>query len=170
MSNSFATPWTVALQVPLSLGLLRQEYWGWHFLLQGTFSIQGSCIGKQILYLWVIRKPSEVVAARTILVMMVMMMMMMTFPEYLPCTWCYTNKPQSILTTLLESGHQFFFSWGSWAAGLWILALHLLDCYLTSLALSVFICKLDTIKEPTVWVCRIKCSEQCLTPALRRTN
>ena len=27
MSNSFATPWTVACQAPLSLGFLRQEYW-----------------------------------------------------------------------------------------------------------------------------------------------
>ena len=28
VSNSFATPWTVARQVPLSMGFLRQEYWG----------------------------------------------------------------------------------------------------------------------------------------------
>ena len=27
MSNSFATPWTVALQAPLSMGFSRQEYW-----------------------------------------------------------------------------------------------------------------------------------------------
>ena len=27
MSNSFATPWTVAHQAPLSMGFLRQEYW-----------------------------------------------------------------------------------------------------------------------------------------------
>ena len=27
MSNSFVTPWTVALQVPLSVGFSRQEYW-----------------------------------------------------------------------------------------------------------------------------------------------
>ena len=27
MSNSFATPRTVALQAPLSVGFLRQEYW-----------------------------------------------------------------------------------------------------------------------------------------------
>ena len=27
MSNSFATPWTVALQGPLSMGFPRQEYW-----------------------------------------------------------------------------------------------------------------------------------------------
>ena len=28
MSDSFATPWTVARQAPLSMGFLRQEYWG----------------------------------------------------------------------------------------------------------------------------------------------
>ena len=27
MSNSFATPWTVACQVTLSMGFPRQEYW-----------------------------------------------------------------------------------------------------------------------------------------------
>ena len=27
MSDSFVTPWTVALQAPLSMGLCRQEYW-----------------------------------------------------------------------------------------------------------------------------------------------
>ena len=27
MSNSFATPWTVAHQAPLSMGFFRQEYW-----------------------------------------------------------------------------------------------------------------------------------------------
>ena len=27
MSNSFATPWTVACQAPLSMGFPRQEYW-----------------------------------------------------------------------------------------------------------------------------------------------
>ena len=27
MSNSFVTPWTVACQVPLSVGFPRQEYW-----------------------------------------------------------------------------------------------------------------------------------------------
>ena len=26
-SNSFATPWTVARQAPLSMGFSRQEYW-----------------------------------------------------------------------------------------------------------------------------------------------
>ena len=27
MSSSFATPWTVALQAPLSMGFPKQEYW-----------------------------------------------------------------------------------------------------------------------------------------------
>ena len=27
VSNSSATPWTVARQVPLSMGVFRQEYW-----------------------------------------------------------------------------------------------------------------------------------------------
>ena len=32
LSDSFATPWTVALQAPLSMGFSRQEYWsGWPF-------------------------------------------------------------------------------------------------------------------------------------------
>ena len=37
----FVTPWTVALQAPLSLGFSRQEYcWSCHFLLQGIFPTQ----------------------------------------------------------------------------------------------------------------------------------
>ena len=37
------TPWTVALQAPLSMGFSRQEYWsGLHALLQGIFPTQGS--------------------------------------------------------------------------------------------------------------------------------
>ena len=27
MSDSFATPWTIAYQAPLSMGFPRQEYW-----------------------------------------------------------------------------------------------------------------------------------------------
>ena len=27
MSNSFVTPWTIALQAPLSMGFSGQEYW-----------------------------------------------------------------------------------------------------------------------------------------------
>ena len=43
VSNSFATPWTVARQAPLSKGFSRQEYWSqFHFLLQGIFPTQGS--------------------------------------------------------------------------------------------------------------------------------
>ena len=39
----FATLWTVAHQVPLSIGFPRQEYWsGLPFLLQGIFPTQGS--------------------------------------------------------------------------------------------------------------------------------
>ena len=39
----FATPWTVACQVPLPVEFSRQEYWsGWHFLLQGIVPTQGS--------------------------------------------------------------------------------------------------------------------------------
>ena len=42
-SDSFATPWTVVLQAPLSMGFSKQEYWsGYHFLLQGIFPKQGS--------------------------------------------------------------------------------------------------------------------------------
>jgi len=34
VSDSFATPWTVAHQVPLFMGFSRQEYWsGCHLLL-----------------------------------------------------------------------------------------------------------------------------------------
>ena len=39
----FATPWAVACQAPLSMGLSRQEYWsesGHHFLLQEIFLTQ----------------------------------------------------------------------------------------------------------------------------------
>ena len=42
-SDSFATPWTVTNQAPLSMEFSRQEYWrGCHFLLQGIFLTQGS--------------------------------------------------------------------------------------------------------------------------------
>ena len=43
MSDSFVTPWTVALQAPLSVQFPRQEYWsGLPFPLQGIFLNQGS--------------------------------------------------------------------------------------------------------------------------------
>ena len=42
MSSSFATPWTLVCQAPLSMEFLRQEYWsGCHFLLQGIFLTRG---------------------------------------------------------------------------------------------------------------------------------
>ena len=38
----FVTPWTVAYQAPLSLGLSRQEYWsGWPFLSPGDLPSPG---------------------------------------------------------------------------------------------------------------------------------
>ena len=43
----FATPWSVAHQLPLSMGCSRQEYWsgGCHFLLQRIFPTQDqTCI------------------------------------------------------------------------------------------------------------------------------
>ena len=49
----FATPWTVARQVPLSMGFSRQEYWsGFHFLLQGIFLTQGSNLYLPCLLHW----------------------------------------------------------------------------------------------------------------------
>ena len=42
VSNSFATPWVVALQAPLSMGFPRQEYWsGLSFLLPRGLSNPG---------------------------------------------------------------------------------------------------------------------------------
>ena len=54
----FATSWTVAHQVPLSMEFSRQDYWSMlHFLLQGIFPTQGSNLSlrcplhcRQILY------------------------------------------------------------------------------------------------------------------------
>ena len=51
----FATPWTVARQAPLSVGILQEEYWsGLPSVLQGIFPTQGSNPGlphcRQILY------------------------------------------------------------------------------------------------------------------------
>ena len=59
ISNSFVTPWTTVLQVPLSMGFSRQEYWSeLSFLPPGNLSGPGiklesqvSFIGKQILNL-----------------------------------------------------------------------------------------------------------------------
>ena len=41
--NSFATPWTVACQTPLSMGIPGENTGvGYHYLLQGIFPTQGS--------------------------------------------------------------------------------------------------------------------------------
>ena len=42
VSNSFATPWTVARQAPLSMGFSRQEHWVAIFLFEGIFPTQES--------------------------------------------------------------------------------------------------------------------------------
>ena len=43
---TLVTPWIVACQAPLIMGLPRQEYWsGCHFLLQGVFPTHGSNLG-----------------------------------------------------------------------------------------------------------------------------
>ena len=42
MSDSFATPWTVVRQAPLSMEFPRQEYWsGWPFPSPGDLSNLG---------------------------------------------------------------------------------------------------------------------------------
>ena len=59
MSDSFETPWTIACQAPLSLGLSRQEYWSWlPFLPPGDIPKPGieprssvSC-HRHIIYHW----------------------------------------------------------------------------------------------------------------------
>ena len=53
--DSFATPWTVALQAPLSLGFSQQEYWSWlPFPSPGIFLTQETNLGllhcRHILY------------------------------------------------------------------------------------------------------------------------
>ena len=56
MSDSFSTPWTVAHQVPLSMGFTREEYWsGLSLPSLGDLPDTGieptvSCIGSWILY------------------------------------------------------------------------------------------------------------------------
>ena len=43
VSDSLATPWTVARQAPLSVGFFRQEYWsGWPFLPPGDLPDPGT--------------------------------------------------------------------------------------------------------------------------------
>ena len=61
MSDSFETPWIIACQAPLSLGLSRQEYWsGLPFPLPGDLPNwgmnRGLLHGRQILYRWATRK------------------------------------------------------------------------------------------------------------------
>ena len=64
-SKSFATPWTVAHQAPLSVGFPREEYWsGLPFPSPGIFPTQGSnwisWVGRQFLYHWATREaPSK---------------------------------------------------------------------------------------------------------------
>ena len=49
----FATAWTIACQVPLSMGFSRQEYWsGFPWLLQGIFLTQGSNLHLLDLLQW----------------------------------------------------------------------------------------------------------------------
>ena len=63
MSDSFSTPWTVAHQVPLSMGFTREEYWsGLSLPSLGDLPDTGieptvSCIGSWILYHWATREP-----------------------------------------------------------------------------------------------------------------
>ena len=53
MSDSFATPWTVAHQAPLSMGLPKQEYWsGLPFTPPGFFPTQGSNLCPLCFLLW----------------------------------------------------------------------------------------------------------------------
>ena len=55
LCSILVTPWTLAHQAPMCVGLPRQEYWvGCHFLLQRIFLTQGSNLhflsGRRILY------------------------------------------------------------------------------------------------------------------------
>ena len=50
MSNSFATPWTIACQAPLSMGFPRQEYWsGLSFPAPGNLPDPGIELGSPAL-------------------------------------------------------------------------------------------------------------------------
>ena len=52
----FASPWTVALQAPLSVGFSRQEYWSGYSFLQRIFPTQDqtwvSCIADGLFTIW----------------------------------------------------------------------------------------------------------------------
>ena len=54
------TPWTAALQAPLSMGFPRQEYWVASYSFKGSSQPRSwtlvSCIGRWILYCWVTRE------------------------------------------------------------------------------------------------------------------
>ena len=61
----FATPWTIAHQVSLSMGFSRQQYWtGCDFLLQGIFPTQGLnlhlLLGRWVLYHWATREAPKI--------------------------------------------------------------------------------------------------------------
>ena len=61
MTNSFSTPWTAALQPPLSMEFSKQEYWsGYHSLFQGIFPTWGlnqiSCIAGKFFTIWATRE------------------------------------------------------------------------------------------------------------------
>ena len=55
MPSSFASPWTVAHQAPLSMGLPTQEYWS-ELPPRGSSRLRDrtdvSCIGRWVLYHW----------------------------------------------------------------------------------------------------------------------
>ena len=58
----FSTPWTVACEVPLSMGFSRQECWsGCHALLQGIFLTQGSNLCLLCLLNWPLVPPGKAV-------------------------------------------------------------------------------------------------------------
>ena len=71
MSDSFATPWTVACQAPLSMVFPRQEHWsGLPFSSQGIFPTQGSnlCLPywQAIFYHWATREAYTATAAKSL--------------------------------------------------------------------------------------------------------
>ena len=71
MSDSFATPWTVACQAPLSMVFPRQEHWsGLPFSSQGIFPTQGSnpCLlyWQAIFYHWATREAYTATAAKSL--------------------------------------------------------------------------------------------------------
>ena len=63
MSDSFATPWTIACEAPLFMGLPRQAYWVSVSFSRGSSwtrdSTCVSCIGRQILYCWATREDNS---------------------------------------------------------------------------------------------------------------